>query len=200
MLASLIQSAPLYDAAWWLAVLWLFRTLCLWSFFWANCPCCEASGCDICTQDEGAVTLTVTLTISGVTDPISGDCPFYASCTNCESYNDTHIFDLDYDNDPGGDLCYSKIGEPIGSAPCGGIGFSPAVSLEISSIDGSGDITITLTISDNYMIVTASYVVAAQIDCSNFGPVSMTIDSAVPKPDAWCCNPSAIAIDLSLST
>lgn len=167
------------------------------------CPTCGCghTGCDICSQDEDAVTLTAAVTIAGVTDPVSGDCVFFASCTNCnELYNGTHIFDLVYDNTPEFNVCYSKAFAISASSPCSGSPFAPALNVEISSIDGSGDVTITLTISDNYTAVTATCVTAAPIDCSNFGPVSMTIDSATVGPGTFCCNPSGITIDFSLST
>lgn len=80
MLATLIHSVPLYDAAWWLAALWFVRMLCLWSFFWANCPCCPAAGCTHCAS--GTTPASYQLEASGFSNN---------GCANCANYNSTFV-------------------------------------------------------------------------------------------------------------
>jgi hypothetical protein len=80
MLATLIQSAPVYDACWWLAALWFFRTLCLWSFFWAGCPCCGACTCIDCNSDDAACEYQVD--IPALNAP---------GCASCGDYDGTFV-------------------------------------------------------------------------------------------------------------
>jgi hypothetical protein len=89
MLANLIQSAPVYDTCWWLAALWLFRTLCLWSFFWAACPCCGV----VCANCSGSTPSQIELTITGFTDGSGGAVGGF-ECTTCdETYNGVFVID-----------------------------------------------------------------------------------------------------------
>ena len=69
---------PAHTAAWWLAVLWLFRCLCLWSFFFSGCPCCTPD-CTAC--DSGSAPAQFQVVISGVVD---GVC-------SCTVLNDTFV-------------------------------------------------------------------------------------------------------------
>lgn len=88
MLAALYSTAvdlPLYEAAWWLAALWLCRSLALWSFFISGCLCCNT--CSTCTGTPPAEYQVVLASIAAGTG-FSADCPTSGECT---PYNGTFV-------------------------------------------------------------------------------------------------------------
>jgi hypothetical protein len=159
MLATLIQSAPVYDAAWWLAALWLFRTLCLWSFFWANCPCCDTGvPCtNVCIDDNAPASLTVTIT--GVAGSALG-------CASCSVLNGTYL--LPFDTQLGATNCRYKFT----MSNCTGV--FPFLYAFISDADVPGEIRILIRFGTiaNYDFLSGNQG-SPPIDC--FGIFPMTI-------------------------
>jgi hypothetical protein len=161
----------------------------------------EEVECDICDQDETAVTLTATITIDG----IGGVGPGCLACTtgfDCTVFNGTYVIDLTYDTDPEADAdanCYFKFGEVLIDDTCSGFATDVVATITISEPDGSGNSIITLLVDQFTLEFQASYTVATPFDCSAFGPVSMTIDFATPT-HTDCCDGSALTVQLSLST
>jgi hypothetical protein len=93
-LYTIAVDAPLYESAWWLAVLWLLRSLCLFGMF-PRCLCCGCT-CQYCNP-ESPVSCEIQVTIAGLVDIV---------CLNCSNLHRTYVLELRADQSDT-DCCWS---------------------------------------------------------------------------------------------